>query len=129
MATKLDNTLTKQDMLNKSYQILNSDDLYKIFLDTTITGRYLYNNTWYIYKVNSFADGTIEGQNDVGSYNEGRWKINSDGSMSVEWDGYWEDWTGFAYEVNKEIMFFDATTGAWRTTYTLIEAGQQSTDI
>lgn len=116
-------------MLNKSYQILNSDDLYKIFLDTTITGRYLYNNTWYIYKVNSFADGTIEGQNDVGSYNEGRWKINSDGSMSVEWDGYWEDWTGFAYEVNKEIMFFDATTGAWRTTYTLIEAGQQSTDI
>ena len=129
MASKSDNTLTKQDMMNNAYKILNSEDLNKILSDTTITGKYFYNNTWYKFMVNSFANGTVEGQNNVGSYNEGRWQVNDDNSMSIEWDGYWEDWTAFVYEVNDEIMFFDMTTDKWRTTYTLIENGELPTDI
>lgn len=79
--------------------------------------------------VNSFKDGNIEGQNNVGSYNEGGWQVNKNDSVSIEWDGYWEDWTGFAYEVGNEIMFFDTTTEQWKTTYILIEDGELPTDV
>ena len=116
-------------MIDNAYKVLNSKDLTRIFSDTTITGNYFYNNTWYKFMINSFADGTVEGQNNVGSYNEGRWQVNDDDTMSIEWDGYWEDWTGFAYKVNDEIMFFDTTTGKWKTTYTLIEDGELPTDV
>jgi hypothetical protein len=116
-----DNQMTQQDMIDKSYKMLTQKELFGILSDTTITGIYLYNNTWYKYMVNSFNDGNIEGKNNIGSFNEGRWQINSDASMSIEWDGYWEDWRGFAYKVDGRIMFFDATTKKWRTTYTLVE--------
>ena len=129
MASKSDNTLTKQDMIDKSYKMMNAEDLNKIYTDTTITGTYLYNDTWYKYIVNSFSNGTIEGQNNVGSYNEGRWKVTDHNTMSVEWDGYWEDWEGCAYRVNDEIMFFDLHTDKWRTTYTLVEDGELPTDV
>ena len=129
MENQLDSVLTKQDMIDKSYQMLSVEDLSKLHIDTTITGKYFYNNTWYKYMSNIFSDGTVEGQNDVGSYNEGRWKVNSDATFSVEWEGYWEDWTGFAYKVANEIMFFDSTTNKWRTTYTLVEDGKLPIDV
>jgi len=115
------NQITQQDIIDKSYKMLSQKELIDILSDTTITSIYLYNNVWYEYMVNSFSNGNIEGQNNVGSYQEGRWQVNSDASMSIEWDGYWEDWRGFAYDVDGKIVFFDAITKKWRTTYTLVE--------
>ena len=128
MQTHTDNTLTQKDMINQAYKKLTAEELVAILSNTTITGKYYYNNSWYKYRVNSFSDGTMEGQNDTGTYDEGRGQVNDDGSMSTEWDGYWEDWTGVAYRVNNEVIFFDTTTHKWKTTYTLIEYGELPTD-
>jgi len=124
-----DNTLTRQDMIDKSYKMLTKEEIQKTLSGTTITAKYFFNNSWYKAMTNSFADGTIEGQNNVASYNKGRWQVNEDDSLSLEWDGSWEDWSAFAYKVGDEIMFFDITTGLWRTTFSLIEAGTLATEI
>ena len=130
MLTSNDNTLHVDDMLKENYPMLEAQTLKEIFIDATITARYYYANNWYKVKTNSFKNGEIEGQNHVGSYNEGRWSVNDkENSLSVEWDGYWEDWTGIAYKVKDEVMFYDWDTGNWRMTLTLVEQGIYSTEI
>ena len=129
MQRDTDNTLTQQDMIDKSYHRLTAKELVNILSDTTLTGKYFYNNSWYVFKVNAFKDGHIIGQNSVGTYDRGRWHVNKDDSMTTTWDGTWEDWTGIAYKVENEIMFFDSITKRWKTTYTLVENGTLSTEI
>ena len=121
------NELTLADMQN--HQRLTAQEISNLFNDATITARYYYANKWYIAKTNSFANGEIEGQNHVGAYNEGRWKVNDDDTFSVAWDGYWEDWTAFGYRVDNEWMFFDTTTRKWRLTLMKVEKGIFSTEI
>ncbi len=96
------NRLTIADMHQKGYKRLTAQAIKAIFADTTITARYYYANKWYRAKTNSFANGEIEGQNQVGAYNVGRWQANDDDSLSIEWDGYWEDWRAFGYRVENE---------------------------
>ena len=127
MISNTDNTLTRQDMIKQECKMLQDKELTAMYTGTTITGKYFYNNTWFKFIVNSFSDGSIKGHNNVGSFDEGRWKINDDNSLYIEWDGYWENWTGFGYQVGNEIMFFDSTTNHWRSTYTLVEDGELPT--
>lgn len=110
--------------------MLNAKEIKDMFCNATITARYFYSNTWYIAVTNSFQDGRIEGQNNVESYNEGRWSVEEkDNTLSLAWDGYWEDWTAIGYKVNDEFMFFDTDTGKWRITLTLLEKGILPIDI
>ena len=129
MQQSTDNTLTQQDMIDKSYKKLTADELIDILSDTTITGKYFYNNTWFKFMVNSFKDGRVKGENSVGTYDKGRWKVHNDNSMSIVWEGSWKDGTNFAYKVNDEIMLFDTITEEWETTYTLVQNGKLPTDV
>ncbi len=130
MSTSTNNTLTIDDMTAQNYQSLSAQEIKDIFSETTTTARYFYNNTWYMAATNSFQDGRIEGQNNVGSYNEGRWSVDEEKhTLSLEWDGYWEDWTARGYKVDNEFMFFNTNNGKWRITLIFVEKGILSTDL
>ena len=130
MQTNDNNTLTREDMINQGYQMLDSQEIKDILSDTTITARYFYWNAWYIAKTNSFRNGEIKCQNHVGSYDEGRWIVNeNDNTLSLEWDGHWEAWTALGYKVNDEFMFFNTDTDKWRITLTLVEQGELPTNL
>ncbi len=103
----------------QGFKQLTGKELTERIADKTIKGSYFNGRIYagYIYK-----DGTIEGKNDLGSFVTGKWFVNSiEKTFSVEWDGYWDNWTGRAYEVNDEIKFYDTTTLNWRTTFNNFE--------
>ena len=124
-----DHTLTRDTIISQRHKQLTIQELKELSSNKTVRGDYFYNNEWRLYICYSNEDGTVEGENDLKSFNEGRWSVNDDGGYSVEWDGYWEDWTGFAYHVDGEIMFFDSTTGKWRTTYTKVVEGEEPLEV
>lgn len=130
MLTSDNNTLTREEIISQGHKMLKAQEIKDMFNDTTVTARYFYGKKWYVAKTNSFKNGIIQGQNHVGSYNEGKWSVNEkDNSLSLTWDGYWEDWTAVGYKVNDEFMFFNTDTGTWRITMTLVEQGKLPTEI
>ena len=129
MLQSTDNTITRQDMIDKSNKMLSKNEIEKIYSETTITAKYFYNNTWFKAITNSYSDGTITGQNNVGSSDKGRWEVSEDGVLSLEWDEYWESWSAFGYRVQDEVMFFDTDTGKWRITLSIIEDGELSVEM
>ena len=130
MLQSKDNTLTLDDMIKANHPMLNAQAIKQILTNATITARYYYADTWYIAKTNSFKSGEIEGENNAGTYDEGKWSVNEDDhTLSVEWNGYWETWTAAGYKVNDEYMFFDTDTGRWRITFIVVEKGIFPTDV
>ena len=124
MITSRYNALTRDSIIQQGYQMLTAKEIEDIFAEATITARYFYSNSWYKAVTNSYRDGRIEGENHVGSYNEGRWSVDKNThTLSLEWDGYWEDWTAVGYRVKDEFIFFDEESGKWRITLTLVEKG------
>ncbi len=91
-------------------------------MDKTIKGDY-YVGRQYISYVDE--NGTMEGINDLGTHCAGEWSINmDDGSFTVSWSCYWDNWTGHAYDVDGEIQFYDGTAHLWRTTFKTFEEGK-----
>jgi len=124
MQTNRDNLTTREEVVKDGCKILTAQELKEIVSGNTVTGDYFYNNEWRLYIAYSTPNGEIEGVNDLGSFVEGRWSIEEDGKYSVEWDGYWEDWSAYAFHVDGKIKFYDSTTDKWRTSYTKVEAGE-----
>ena len=72
----------------------------------------------------------MEGTNNVGSYNTGRWTVDETANtFSVEWDQSWATSTTRAYSIGEEIHFFDADTGLWRMSFTEVVQGKQPLEV
>lgn len=120
---KTDINTTEKMIIDREYHQLSVEELKQIIYDTTVKGDY-YNGRKYITYTDK--DGNMEGKNDLGSHLFGKCTFNTkDNTFSVEWDGYWETWTGRAYDVDGEIQFFDTTTLRWRTTFKMMMSGKQ----
>ena len=115
---------TENRIKELGYLQLSGEELRQKIENKTIWGDY-YNGRKYISY--SDKDGNIEGRNDLGSHVFGKWLINkNDNTFEVKWDGYWEDWTGRAYDVDGKIQFFDTTSLNWRTTFNKFEIGKKT---
>ena len=75
------------------------------------------------------ANGEMEGRNDWGSEEQGRWRVDDSGCMCVTWEGYWENWCGMAFKVDDEIKFYDSISGKWRTSFHQILQGSQDLSV
>ena len=118
---------TETMIIEGGYKLLSREELEQRIVGKTIRGDY-YNGRKYI----SFIDqnGTSEGKNDLGSHLVGKWSINTeDKTFTVEWDGYWDNWTGRAYDVDGEIKFYDTTTLRWRTTFKQFKDGKMPLEL
>ena len=129
MSTNNDNTTTQNEVIAAGHKQLTVEELTKVISNNTVTGDYFYNKQWRLYRSYANPNGEIQGENDLGSFVEGTWVINEDASLTLEWDGYWDDWTGVAYFFEDKIKFYDTTSKKWRTTYTKIEAGELDLEL
>ena len=122
ITTRRDVNTTEKMIIEDGYHQLSSEELEQRIVGKTVRGDY-YNGRTYVSYADS--DGTIEGINDLGSHITGTWSINKeDNTFTVEWDGYWDNWTGRVYDVQGKIQFYDSTTFLWRTTFNSIDDAQ-----
>jgi len=102
-------------IIENDYQQLTGIELKAQLTDKKVVGDYLYG-----YKfIGVFnADGTTEGENNVGTHHHGKWSINEEtNTLSVEWKVGWDNWTARAYNIDGIIKLYDCDTGNWRTTF------------
>jgi hypothetical protein len=128
MKPELELQITKDDLLNLGHIPLTKEALVTRIANTTVIGDYEYNGHR-IYKSFIDANGDIESKNDWGSHIFGHYTIKDNGHFSVEWDGYWDEWTGIAFEIAEEIKFYDIHTGKWRTTFHNILEGKHPLEV
>jgi hypothetical protein len=118
----------KKKLLNRGYSPLSKEELMGYIANTTVTGDYEYNGHR-VYKSFMNANGEIESKNDWGSHVFGRYTIDEEGVFSVEWDGYWDAWSGVAFLIEGQIKFYDLKTGKWRTTFNAITQGKCNLEV
>ena len=128
MKPKIEKETTKEDLLAKGYTPLTKQELKELISNTTVWGDYEYRGHRR-YKTFMDSKGAMEGKNDWGSTEFGIWDIDDNGCLTVEWEGYWEDWSGVAFKVEDEIKFYDIKSGKWRTTFHTIIKGEQRLEV
>jgi hypothetical protein len=128
MKPEIEIQTTKEDLLNLGHTPLTKEELSALITNTTVTGDYEYNGHR-VYKSFMDANGEIESKNDWGSHVFGRYTIDEEGLFSVEWEGYWDAWSGVAFLIGSEIKFYDAKTGKWRTTFNTITQGRYDLEV
>jgi len=128
MKPEIEIETTKDDLVAKGYIALTPKVLLKLISNTTVSGDYEYSGHRR-YKTFMNANGEMEAQNDWGTYEEGKWKVDENGYFTVEWDGYWEDWTGVAFQVDNELKFYDLKSGKWRTSFDSIVKGKHPLEV
>ncbi len=120
--------ITQLDVINQGHIKIDKIQLKNLLLNKTVTGTYEYNGHR-IFKSYLNPNGNVNGQNDLGSYEEGKFIINEDDTFSIEWDGYWENWTANVYKIDNKIKFYDIATNMWRTTFFDIQDAEQTLEV
>ena len=95
-STKTGVNTTEKMIIDRGYLQLSAKELQQRISDKTVKGDY-YNGRKYVTYTDK--DGNMEGKNDLGSHLFGKCTFNTkDNTFSVEWDGYWDTWTGHTRE-------------------------------
>jgi hypothetical protein len=128
MKPEIEIQTSKDDLLSLGHTPLTKEELLALISNTTVIGDYEYNGHR-VYKSFMDANGEIESKNDWGSHVFGRYTIDDNGVFNVEWDGYWDAWSGVAFLIEDEIKFYDVKTGKWRTTFNTITQGKRDLEV
>ncbi|MEE9427148.1 MAG: hypothetical protein V3V25_03270 [Paracoccaceae bacterium] len=105
------------------HMLLSGRELIKEIADKTVLGEY---GMDFRYVSWIGKDGTLEGKNNVGSHVFGTWSVDeAEHTLSLLWDGGWDDTTTQAYIGGGQIRYYDIGTGNWRTTFTNISERKQ----
>ena len=128
MKPEIEIQTSKDELLSLGHTPLTKEELLALIANTTVIGDYEYNGHR-VYKSFMDANGEIESKNGWGSHVFGRYTIDDNGVFNVEWDGYWDAWSGVAFLIEGEIKFYDAKTGKWRTTFNAITQGKRDLEV
>jgi len=122
MNKMVDFGLTESMIKEQGCVQLSAEELKERVFNKTVRGEYYIGRIYVTYIDDK---GEMEGENDLGRHVFGKALLNmKENTLTTEWDGYWDNWTGRAYDVNGEIKFFDTTSLQWRTTFKTIEQGK-----
>jgi hypothetical protein len=110
---------TEKLVIEAGHSPLSSAVISKTMIDKTLLGDY-----GYLFKFAVTIDdhGRMEGKNNAGAHQFGQCVI-ANNTISVNWDGSWDNTTCRAYAVDGMIKLFDVETGEWRTTFTKVIDG------
>lgn len=102
---------------------LTASDIEKSIIGKTIKGDWE-NARKYVCYMDPI--GIAEGENDLGTHCIGKWVIDKySNTFSVEWESYWDKWSGRVYNVEGKIVMFDGQTNKMRTSIHTIEDGRR----
>jgi len=110
--------LLEFEVIEKGFIPLTGEDLKSKISGKQVRGQYLYG---YKYIGVFHADGTTEGENNVGSHHFGEYVVDlKNHTLCLLWDNGWDNTITKAYNINGEVHFFDVATGNWRMSFTEI---------
>lgn len=110
---------TEKEIREQGYIHLSGKELLSRISNQTIFGDY---PMGYKFVTNIYENGTAEGVNNVGAFDDGNWSIDLNKNiLQLEWKNAWINTTTRAYEINGNIEFYDIDTGKWRTTFKIFE--------
>ena len=113
------NDFTEKEIKEQGYIQLSGKELLSRISNRTIFGDY---PMGYKFVTNIYENGTANGVNNVGSFDNGNWSIDlKKNTLQLEWKNAWINTSTRAYEVNGNIEFYDIDTGKWRTTFKVFE--------
>ena len=114
--------LTKETMIEAGVLPLTAAEIEKTIIGKTIKGDWENTRKYVCYMDPS---GTAEGENDLGTHSVGKWFIDKKNNMfSVEWESYWDKWSGQVYRFEEKIVMFDGQTSKMRTSIHTIKDGR-----
>lgn len=127
MSNPIGSGTSENAMREAGHAPLTIKELLKRIIGNTAWGDFLYDYRFVSY----FApDGSMEGTNNVGSYNTGQWHANPDANtLTVSWNQSWIPATLRAYDINGTLHFFDQTTGQWHSSFDKIVPGKQALEV
>ncbi len=101
------------EFIQKGHKRLSGPELEALVKGKNFSGFY---RPPFQYVVRIGADGTLWGENNFGTQDNGNWSIDpKTGGFTVSWQKYWDDNTAFGYAIDDVIHLFDTQTGDWRT--------------
>jgi hypothetical protein len=113
------NNFTEKEIIIQGYVHLSGKELLTRISNKTIFGEY---PMGYKFVTDIYENGTTNGVNQVGSVDNGNWKIDFEkNTLQLEWKNGWVNTVTRAYLVNENIEFYDTDTGKWRTTFKVFE--------
>lgn len=111
-----DITTTEADMIEQGHVHMTGTELERRIVGKTVLGDF---GQHFKFVSTIEHDGTMEGKNNFGTHDVGRWSIDkTNNTFSVEWDGGWVSATSHAYDVDGTIKFYAVGTGVWGSTFT-----------
>lgn len=114
---------TEQMAMDAGHKQINIDDFLRRAVGKTVLGNYMLGFVFYGYMG---ADGSIDGENNVGTRDTGHWAVNHVGNtFLLKWHGGWVDSITRIYDIDGALHFFDRDTGAWRMSFVELVAGRQ----
>ena len=106
---------TESELLDQGFLPLTGEELKSRISGKQVRGDYLYG---YKYIGVFHANGTTEGENNVGSHHFGEYVVNlENNTISLFWDNGWDNTITKAYDIKGELHFFDVGTGNWRMSF------------
>jgi hypothetical protein len=110
---------TEKELIKNGYIQLSGKELLSRIINRTIFGDY---PMGYKFVAEIYENGTAKGINNVGSIDNGNWRIDfKEHTLQLKWRNAWIDTITRAYDVNGNIEFYDIDTGKWRTTFKIFE--------
>lgn len=107
--------LSENNIIEKGFHSLTGDELKSKISGKQVRGQYLYG---YKYIGVFHANGTTEGENNVGSHHFGEYVVDKkNNTLCLLWDNGWDNTTTKAYDINGELHFFDVNSGNWRMSF------------
>jgi len=114
---------TEQMAIDAGYHQIPMDELLRRTVGKTLLGKY---QIGFVFVGQMAADGLIDGENNVGTRDSGRWSVNEEANtLSLEWHGSWFNSTTRAYDIEGELHFYDADTSEWRMSFVKIANDKQ----
>ena len=105
---------SEAEMLRRGLTPLPGPDLLARVSGKCFTGLFRHP---FLFLVRMNGDGTLWGQNNFATQDQGVWSIDPDtGAFTVSWRNYWEPHTTRGYDDNGALHLFDLS-GVWRTTF------------
>ncbi len=109
---------TENEVISNGFIQLSKENLLSRISEKIIFGDYPMGFR-FVTKIK--GNGTVEGVNDVGSYDKGTWEVSEEGVFILQWENGWQNTMTRGYEIEDRIEFFDVETGNWRTTFRFFE--------
>ncbi len=114
-----DSGTTEKTIIDAGHIALSGRQIAEKMIGKTLYGDY---GLFFKFAVTIDSLGRMEGINNAGAHQFGQCTIDEN-TISVNWNGGWDNTTNRAYFIDNQLKLFEIQTGQWQTSFTKIVDG------